>query len=73
MDRACRLRCFALRLVRRVRQGGEELLAHLGVFTLAAHFCCRGVLGFSWMDLSGVLPITLVLGLGAKAGFYTLL
>ena len=60
MDRACRLRSFAL--VRRVRQGGEEVLAHLGVFTLAAHFCCRGVLGFSWMDLSEVLPITPVLG-----------
>ena len=46
MDRACRLRSFAL--VRRVRQGGEEVLAHWGVFTRRS-LCALGVLGFSWI------------------------
>ena len=44
MDRACRLRSFAL--VRRVRQGGEEVLAHWGVFTRRSRCASEVCSGF---------------------------
>ena len=49
MDRACRLRSCAL--VRRVRQGGEEVLAHVGCLhtrrSLRAFEVCSGFHGWT--------------------------
>ena len=70
MDRACRLRSCAL--VRRVRQGGEEVLAHVGCLHSPLTACFRGVLGFSWMFIRSFTD-TPAFGISSSVVFTTCL